>query len=116
MSVVHSYFGFSGRINRAKFWMLSILLFVFSIVAWIVAFLAAFLILGLNLTDGALPGLDEPGKLVQLILDYAIAFIVLFGVMIANRREAAARSRPERVVDRCVLHRTVGPWQRRQRR
>jgi uncharacterized membrane protein YhaH (DUF805 family) len=56
---------------------------VFSIVAWIVAFLAAFLILGLNLTDGALPGLDEPGKLVQLILDYAIAFIVLFGVMIA---------------------------------
>ena len=37
MSVVHSYFGFSGRINRAKFWMLSILLFVFSIVAWIVA-------------------------------------------------------------------------------
>jgi len=48
-----------------------------------VAFLAAFLILGSNLTDGALPGLDEPGKLVQLILDYAIAFIVLFGVMIA---------------------------------
>jgi uncharacterized membrane protein YhaH (DUF805 family) len=83
MSVVHSYFGFSGRINRTKFWMLSILLVVFSVIAWVVAFLAAFLILGLNLTDGALPGLDEPGQLVQLILDYAIAFIVLFGVMIA---------------------------------
>ena len=83
MGVGHSLFEFSGRINRAKFWLLSILLVVFSTVAWIVAFLAAFLILGLNLTDGAVPGLDEPGKLVQMILDYAVAFIVLFGVMIA---------------------------------
>jgi uncharacterized membrane protein YhaH (DUF805 family) len=83
MSVVHSYFGFSGRINRAKFWLLSILLVVFSVIAWIVALLAAFLITGLALTDGALPGLDEPGKLVQLILDYAVAFLVLFGVTIA---------------------------------
>jgi len=83
MGVGHSFFRFSGRINRAKFWLLSILLVVFSTVAWIVAFRAAFLILGLNLTDGALPGLDEPGKLVQMILDYAVAFIVPFGVMIA---------------------------------
>jgi uncharacterized membrane protein YhaH (DUF805 family) len=28
MSVVHSFFGFGGRINRAKFWLLSILLVV----------------------------------------------------------------------------------------
>jgi uncharacterized membrane protein YhaH (DUF805 family) len=83
MSVVHSFFGFGGRINRAKFWLLSILLVVLAIVAWIVALLAAFLITGLTPTDGALPGLDEPGKLVQLILDYAVAFLVLFGVMIA---------------------------------
>jgi uncharacterized membrane protein YhaH (DUF805 family) len=64
MSVVHSFFGFGGRINRAKFWLLSILLVVLAIVAWIVALLAAFLITGLTPTDGALPGLDEPGKLV----------------------------------------------------
>jgi uncharacterized membrane protein YhaH (DUF805 family) len=83
MSVVHSYFGFSGRINRAKFWLLSILLVVLAIVAWIVAFVVAAAILGFNLTDGSLPSLDEPDKLVRMILDYAVAFLVLFGVVIA---------------------------------
>ena len=83
MSLLHQYFGFSGRLNRAKFWLLSILLVVFSIVAWIVAFLAALFILGLNVADGSLPTPDEPGKFVQMILDYLVAFLVLFAVMIA---------------------------------
>jgi uncharacterized membrane protein YhaH (DUF805 family) len=56
---------------------------VFSIIAWVVAFIAAFAVLGLNVTDGKLPTLDEPGKLVQMILDYLIVFIILFGAMIA---------------------------------
>jgi uncharacterized membrane protein YhaH (DUF805 family) len=83
MSVLHQYFGFSGRINRARFWLLSILLIVFSILAWVVAFLVALFILGVNVTDGSLPGFDQPDKLVRMILDYAVAFIVLLGAMIA---------------------------------
>ena len=35
MSILHQYFGFGGRINRGRFWLLSILLIVFSIVAWV---------------------------------------------------------------------------------
>ena len=81
MSILHQYFGFSGRINRGRFWLLSILLIVFSILAWVVAFLVALFILGVNVTDGS--GLDQPDKLVQMILDYAVAFIVLLGVAIA---------------------------------
>jgi uncharacterized membrane protein YhaH (DUF805 family) len=83
MSILHQYFGFSGRINRAKYWLLSILLVVFSVIAWVVAFVAALFILGVNVTDGSLPGLDQPAKFVQMILDYAVAFIVLFAVVIA---------------------------------
>jgi uncharacterized membrane protein YhaH (DUF805 family) len=83
MSILHQYFGFSGRINRGRFWLLSILLIVFSILAWVVAFLVALFILGVNVTDGSLPGLDQPDKLFQMILDYAVAFIVLFAVAIA---------------------------------
>ena len=81
MSILHQYFGFSGRINRGRFWLLSILLIVFSILAWVVAFLVALFILGVNVTDGS--GLDQPDKLVQMILDYAVAFIVLLGLAIA---------------------------------
>ena len=45
MSMVHQLFSdLGGRINRARFWLLSILLVVFSIVAWVVAFLAALFI------------------------------------------------------------------------
>jgi uncharacterized membrane protein YhaH (DUF805 family) len=83
MGIFHQYFGFSGRINRGRFWLLSILLIVFSILAWVVAFLVALFILGVNVTDGSLPGLDQPDKLVRMILHYAVAFIVLLGVAIA---------------------------------
>jgi uncharacterized membrane protein YhaH (DUF805 family) len=84
MSVLHQYFGFSGRINRGRFWLLSIMLIVFSILAWVVALLVALFILGLNVADGwSLPGLDQPDKLIRMILDYAVVFIILLGAMIA---------------------------------
>jgi len=49
----------------------------------VVAFLVALFILGVNVTDGSLSGLDQPDKLVRMILDYAVAFIVLLVVAIA---------------------------------
>jgi uncharacterized membrane protein YhaH (DUF805 family) len=82
MGVFHQYFGFSGRINRVRFWLLSIMLIVFSIIAWVVAFVVALFILGLNVSDGW-SGIDQPDKFFRLVLDYAVAFIVFLGVMIA---------------------------------
>jgi uncharacterized membrane protein YhaH (DUF805 family) len=51
MSLLHLLFGFSGRINRAKFWLAVVLWIVFWAIAVPICVLAAFMILGLHLPD-----------------------------------------------------------------
>ena len=46
MSLLHLLFGFSGRINRAKFWLAVVLWIVFWAIAVPICVLAAFMILG----------------------------------------------------------------------
>ncbi len=79
-----SFFGFSGRINRAKYWLLLILWVVFWAIAAIVLIGAVLAILGLNVTDGKLPGPEHAGKFVRMILDYVVLFIVVVGIAIAS--------------------------------
>ena len=63
MGWLHLFFGFSGRINRAKYWLLLILWVVFWVIAAIVLIGAVLAILGLNVTDGKLPGPSTPASL-----------------------------------------------------
>jgi uncharacterized membrane protein YhaH (DUF805 family) len=84
MGFLHLLFGFGGRINRAKYWGAVVLWIVFWILAAIVILVAALGILGVNLTNGSLPGSDQPEKIVKLILDYVVLFIVFAVVAIAS--------------------------------
>ena len=77
MSLFHLLFGFSGRINRAKYWLAVVLWLVFWAIALPVCFLAGFYIFGTNLVDGELPsGSDWLEKYVRLAVDYAVLFII----------------------------------------
>jgi uncharacterized membrane protein YhaH (DUF805 family) len=77
MSLFHLLFGFSGRINRAKYWLAVVLWLVFWAIALPACLLAGFYILGTNLVDGELPsGSDWLEKYVRLAVDYAVLFII----------------------------------------
>ncbi|HXW23312.1 MAG TPA: DUF805 domain-containing protein [Xanthobacteraceae bacterium] len=78
------FFGFGGRINRGKFW----LTLVVWLLIWIVAMLAfgvgSLAILGSNLTDGSLPGPDDPEAFLRLIGDYGILSLVILVFIIVS--------------------------------
>ena len=77
MSLLHLLFGFSGRINRGKYWLAIVLWLAFWVIALPVCLLAGFYILGTNLVDGELPsGSDWLEKLVHMTLDYVVLFII----------------------------------------
>jgi uncharacterized membrane protein YhaH (DUF805 family) len=82
--MLHLLFGFSGRINRGRFWLGVLLWIVFWIIAFIVILVAGLAILGVNITNGSLPNTDEPAKIVKLILDYVVLFILLAAFSIAS--------------------------------
>jgi len=84
MGWFHLFFGFSGRINRAKYWLLLILWAVFWVIAAIVLIIAVLAILGVNLTDGKLPSPDDAGKFVRLILDYLVLSLIVAVIVIAS--------------------------------
>ena len=58
MSLFYLLFGFSGRINRGKYWLAVVLWLVFWVIALPVCLLAGFAILGTNVVDGQLPRTD----------------------------------------------------------
>ena len=77
MSLFHLLFGFSGRINRGKYWLAVVLWLVFWVIALPVCLLAGFAILGTNLVDGQLPsGSDWLEKSVRMAVDYVVLFII----------------------------------------
>jgi uncharacterized membrane protein YhaH (DUF805 family) len=77
MNLFNLLFGFSGRINRGKYWLAVLLWLVFWAIALPVCFLAGFYILGTNLVDGELPsGSDWLEKMVHMTLDYVVLFII----------------------------------------
>jgi uncharacterized membrane protein YhaH (DUF805 family) len=82
MSLFHLLFGFSGRINRGKYWLAVVLWLVFWAVALPACLLAGFYILGTNLVDGELPsGSDWLEKTVHMVLDYVVLFVIFLALM-----------------------------------
>jgi uncharacterized membrane protein YhaH (DUF805 family) len=83
MNLFHLLFGFSGRINRGKYWLAVVLWIVFWAIALPACLLAGFYILGTNLVDGELPsGSDWLEKYVRMAADYVVLFII-FGTLMA---------------------------------
>jgi uncharacterized membrane protein YhaH (DUF805 family) len=82
MSLFQLLFGFSGRINRAKYWLGGVLWLVFWVIALPACLLAGFYILGTNLVDGELPsGSDWLEKTVHMVLDYVVLFVIFLILM-----------------------------------
>ena len=84
MGVLHLFFGFSGRINRSRFWLTVLVWFLIGIIAVPVILIAALAILGFNITNGELPDPHDTGKFVRMILDYAVLFIIILACYIAG--------------------------------
>jgi uncharacterized membrane protein YhaH (DUF805 family) len=85
MSLFHLLFGFSGRINRGKYWLAVVLWLVFWVIALPVCLLAGFAILGTNLVDGQLPsGDDWLEKSVKMAVDYVVLFIIFLTLVIVS--------------------------------
>ena len=82
MGVFHLFFGFSGRINRAKYWLTLVIWIVIWIIAVPVIVVAALAVLGVNITDGSLPGPQDTDKFVKMIVDYAVLFVIVLAFVI----------------------------------
>ena len=85
MSLFYLLFGFSGRINRGKYWLAVVLWLVFWVIALPVCLLAGFAILGTNLVDGQLPsGDDWLEKSIRMAVDYVVLFIIFLTLVIVS--------------------------------
>ena len=90
MGALDLFFGFSGRINRAKFWLTLVvwlLIWIVAIAAFVVGGLA---ILGSNLSNGSLPSPEDPAAFLRLIRDYGILSLVIFAFIIVSWASAFA--------------------------
>src|SRR5262249_12383731 len=54
------------------------------IIAILVGLIAALAILGVNVDKGSLPSMDEPDKVVRMILDYVVLFIIILAFVIVS--------------------------------
>jgi uncharacterized membrane protein YhaH (DUF805 family) len=77
MGASHLFFGFSGRINRGKYWLAAIAWFMIWIVAILAFAIGALAILGSNLTDGSLPSPEDLPAFLHLIRDYGILSVII---------------------------------------
>jgi uncharacterized membrane protein YhaH (DUF805 family) len=77
MGAFHLFFGFGGRINRGKYWLALVLWVLIWIIAVPIILLVALAILGVNVTDGALPSPEDTTKFVKMIADYAVLLIIV---------------------------------------
>src|SRR5690242_13236538 len=90
MGILHLFFGFSGRINRGKYW----LALVIWILIWIVA-IGAFLLWWLaifdrNLQDGSLPSPDDFDAFWRMVRDYGVLSLIIFVFVIVSWVSALA--------------------------
>jgi uncharacterized membrane protein YhaH (DUF805 family) len=90
MGIFHLFFGFSGRINRGKYW----LTLVIWLVIWIVA-VVAFLLSGLaifdsNLKDGSLPGPEDFDAFWRTVRDYGVLSLIILVFVIVSWVSALA--------------------------
>jgi uncharacterized membrane protein YhaH (DUF805 family) len=84
MSLLHLLFGFSGRINRAKFWLAVVLWIVFWAIAVPICVLAAFMILGLHLPDSSLPSDELVTRYIRMAFDYLFLLIIIIALFIVS--------------------------------
>ena len=89
MGIFHLFFGFSGRINRGKYWLtlaIWILIWFVGIVAFVVGDLAIF---DRNLKDGSLPS-PEDSDAFWMVRDYGALSVIILVCLIVSWVSALA--------------------------
>lgn len=77
-------FGFSGRINRGKYWLATLVWLMIWITALTAFLIAGFAILGANLKDGSLPSAEDTTALLHLIRDYGILSLIVIAFFVVS--------------------------------
>jgi uncharacterized membrane protein YhaH (DUF805 family) len=90
MTIPGLFFGFSGRINRGKYWGTLVAWMGIWIVAMIAFLLGGLGILGAHLKDGSLPSPKDTGEFLQLIRDYGILALIILALVIISWISALA--------------------------
>ena len=101
MGIFHLFFGFSGRINRGKYWLTLVIWLLIWIVAIVALLLGGLAIFDRNLQDGSLPDPEDFDAFWRMIRElrrsiphYSPIPDRELGFSAGDRRQAAARPGP----------------------
>jgi uncharacterized membrane protein YhaH (DUF805 family) len=84
MGILHLFFGFSGRINRGKYWLTLVIWLLIWIVAIVAFVLGGLAIFDRNLQDGSLPTPEDFDAFWRMVRDYgALSVIILVFVIVS---------------------------------
>lgn len=84
MGILHLFFGFSGRINRGKYWLtlvIWILIWIVAIVAFVLGGLAIF---DRNSKDGSLPSPEDFDAFWRMVRDYGALSLIVIVFMVVS--------------------------------
>ena len=84
MTIFHLFFGFSGRINRGKYWLTLVLWLVIWIIAVAAFLLGGLAIFDLDLKDGSLPSPEDVAAFWRMVRDYVALSLIVLAFVIAT--------------------------------
>ena len=90
MGILHLFFGFSGRINRGKYWLTLVIWLLIWIVAIVVFALGGLAIFDRNLNDGSLPSPEDLDAFWRMVRDYGALSLIILVFLIASWVSAVA--------------------------
>ena len=90
MGILHLFFGFSGRINRGKYWLTLVIWLLIWIVAIVVFALGGLAIFDRNLNDGSLPSPEDLDAFWRMVRDYGALSLIILVLLIASWVSAVA--------------------------
>lgn len=90
MGILHLFFGFSGRINRGKYWLTLVIWLLIWIVAIVVFALGGLAIFDRNLHDGSLTSPEDLDAFWRMVRDYGALSLIILVFLIASWVSAVA--------------------------
>jgi uncharacterized membrane protein YhaH (DUF805 family) len=90
MGIFHLFFGFSGRINRGKYWLTLVIWLLIWIVAIVAILVSGLAIFDRNLKDGSLPGPEDVDAFWRMVRDYGLLSLVILVFVIVSWVSALA--------------------------
>jgi len=90
MGMFHLFFGFSGRINRGKYWLTLVIWLLIWIVAIVALLLGGLAIFDRNLQDGSLPDPEDFDAFWRMVRDYGVLSLIILVFLIVSWVSALA--------------------------